>query len=254
MVRAMDENGIKLQKYIAQSGICSRRSAEQAILKGEVTVNGVAAMLGSRVTGNENILYRGIPVTTEDKVYYILNKPVGVICTMKEQFGRRALPELTAKIKERVYPVGRLDMDSEGLLILTNDGALTLRLTHPRYHTQKTYIVTVRGEQGEHITGEQAMKLLASVRELDGEPLKPVELQLRSDDQRCIVMEVKLTEGKNRQIRRMCAAAGLEVLALRRTAVGRLTLGGLAPGEYRRLDKSELPLLEWQSEEMERVK
>lgn len=232
-------NDMKLQKFLALAGICSRRSAEAAIVRGDVTVDGVTATLGDRVTGTEDVLYCGKKVAPpEEKVYYMLNKPVGYICTMDEQFGRKALPDLIGHIKERVYPVGRLDMDSEGLLLLTNDGDMTLKLTHPRYHIEKTYTVTVRGR-----FGEDELDALTHMTTLEGEPINPVKAVIISSNDDATTLGMKLNEGKNRQIRRMFTALGRPVSALRRDAVGDIVLGTLPRGKKRLLTEREIEYL-----------
>lgn len=232
-------NETRIQKVISDAGLCSRREAERAIENGEVTVNGRPAKLGQKVTSRDVLVFRGTRVEgREGKEYYMLNKPVGYVTTMSEQFGRKSVSDLLGDIKTRVYPVGRLDMDSEGLLLLTNDGDLTMKLTHPRYHIPKTYIVRVKGD-----ANDVRLAKLLDMRELDGEPIAPVQITLIDYRPESSVFKFVLKEGKNRQIRRMCESCGLTVASLRRIAVGDLKLEGLKSGQVRALTQKEINYL-----------
>lgn len=227
---------VRLQKYMADCGLMSRRAAEKEIEAGKVTVNGVTAKIGESVLpGKDKVLYDGKPVSAKRHlVYYLLNKPQGVVTTMSDEFGRKTVRDLLPD-KERVYPVGRLDKDSEGLIICTNDGDLANKLMHPAYHLKKTYIVNVRGfAEGYNIDALRAMK------ELDGEPIAPVEVTLMSRNENASVLRFVLTQGKNRQIRRMCEACGFSVMQLRRIAIGGLNINGLEMGKWRHLTAKEL--------------
>lgn len=233
----MDE--IRIQKVISDAGFCSRREAEKAIENGEVTVNGRPARLGQKVTKKDVIVFRGQRVEERDgKEYYMLNKPSGYVTTMSEQFGRKSISDLIGDIKTRVYPVGRLDMDSEGLLLLTNDGDLTMKLTHPRYHIPKTYIVRVKGD-----ANDIKLSKLLDMRELDGEPILPVKITLIDYRPESSIFKFVLKEGKNRQIRRMCESCGLLVVSLKRIAIGDIGLDGLKIGQVRALTVKEIRYL-----------
>lgn len=217
----------------------SRRAAEKEIEAGKVTVNGVTAKVGDSVTpGKDRVAYNGKPVLFKRKLlYYLLNKPQGVVTTMSDEFGRATVKELLPQ-GERVYPVGRLDKDSEGLLICTNDGALANKLMHPSYHLKKTYIVNVRG-----LIEGSALDKIRAMRELEGERIAPVEVALVSRNENFSVLRFVLSEGKNRQIRRMCEACDLSVMQLRRVAIGPLSINGLENGGCRRLTEQELKAL-----------
>lgn len=230
---------LRLHKYIADCGLMSRRAAEKEIEAGLVTVNGRPAKVGDSVTpGRDRVFYRGRQVVLKKRpIYCIVNKPQGVVTTMSDEFGRKTVKDLLPQ-GERIYPVGRLDKDSEGLLICTNDGELANKLMHPSYHLKKTYIVNVRGL----VTGADADKL-RSLRELDGERIAPAEVSIVSRNENASVLRFVLEEGKNRQIRRMCEACGLAVMQLKRVAIGPLRLNGLENGGCRRLTGKELEAL-----------
>jgi len=218
------------------SGVCSRRRAEEWILEGRVTVNGRRAVLGQKADPErDEILLDGRPLDTEEeKVYLLLNKPRGCVTTLSDERGRRTAAELVAECGVRVYPVGRLDYDSEGLLLFTNDGALAWRLTHPGAMVEKTYLVTVRGAV------EGADRRLRALRDLEGEAIRPAKASLvRRTGPEEAVLSVTIHEGKNRQIRRMCAQCGLQILRLRRIREDGLTLGNLPAGKWRYLTAEE---------------
>ena len=230
---------MRLQKYMADCGLMSRRAAEKEIEAGKVTVNGVVAKLGDSVTvGKDRVIYGGKSVVYKKRLlYYLVNKPQGVVTTMSDEFGRATVRSLLPD-KERVYPVGRLDKDSEGLLICTNDGDLANKLMHPSFHLRKTYIVNVRG-----LVEGSALDKIRAMRELEGERIAPVELSLVSRNENASVLRFVLSEGKNRQIRRMCEACGLSVMQLKRIAIGPLSLSGLEIGACRRMTELELKAL-----------
>ncbi len=230
---------MRLQKYMADCGLMSRRAAEKEIEAGKVTVNGVVAKLGDSVTvGKDRVMYGGKSVVYKKRLlYYLVNKPQGVVTTMSDEFGRATVRSLLPD-KERVYPVGRLDKDSEGLLICTNDGDLANKLMHPSFHLRKTYIVNVRG-----LVEGSALDKIRAMRELEGERIAPVELSLVSRNENASVLRFVLSEGKNRQIRRMCEACGLSVMQLKRIAIGPLSLSGLEIGACRRMTELELKAL-----------
>ena len=230
----------RLQKLIAAAGLCSRRTAEEWIAAGRVRVNGETATVGqSADPETDTICVDGVPVTPpERRVYLMLNKPRGYVTTLSDERGRPTAAELVADCGTRVYPVGRLDYDSEGLLLFTNDGALADRLMHPRREISKVYEVTARGPL------DGAAERLRRPLVLDGYRIRPPEVEQTAPGRFLITIH----EGRNRQIRRMCAAAGLEVLRLRRIAEGPLQLGTLAPGAWRPLTEAELAALRQETE------
>ena len=226
----------RLQKILSARGIASRRKAEEWIQAGRVQVNGLTARLGdSADPDTDEILVDGKPLPpVRDFVYIMLNKPRGYVTTLSDEKGRQNVAELVADCGLRVYPVGRLDMDSEGLLLLTNDGEFANRLMHPRCEVDKTYEVNVRGFH------PAATQLLARPIELDGYPIKPPRVQLlRAEGERAKYL-VTIHEGRNRQVRRMCEAAGMSVTKLRRIREGSLELGKLPLGKWRYLTEQEI--------------
>ena len=231
---------LRLQKYLSQTGVASRRRAEELIEAGSVTVNGRPAGLGMSVDPDRDIVaVDGVRVQPREGFRYImLYKPRGYVTTLSDEKGRRCIADLIADIPGRVYPIGRLDRDSEGLLLLTDDGELANQLMHPRYHIPKVYRATIRPD----FTEENALQMLQGI-ELDGEKCQPVPTRVLTKEPNRAVVEMVLHEGKNRQIRRMCEQLGLEVARLRRTSIGPIRLGMLAPGKWRELEKSELSAL-----------
>lgn len=231
---------IKLQKYVAVCGLMSRRAAEREIELGNFEVNGVTATLGIRVDPqNDAVTYKGKPLTAANdrKVYIMLNKPKGVVTTMNDEKGRRTVADVV-DIGVRVYPVGRLDLNSEGLLLMTNDGELTNAITHPSGEIKKTYAVTLKGK----VENEELDRLRA-VRMLDGEKIAPFELELISRNEQSSIVRFTLSEGKNREIRRICETVGVYITKLKRISLGPLRLGDLKTGEYRELNSTELRAL-----------
>ncbi|MBE6933785.1 MAG: rRNA pseudouridine synthase [Ruminococcaceae bacterium] len=226
----------RLQKILSDRGVASRRKAEQWILDGRVTVNGVVAALGSSADPEKDeILLDGRPIPSgQEYVYIMLNKPRGYVTTLSDEKGRSNVAELVEDCGVRVYPVGRLDMDSEGLLLLTNDGEFTNRMMHPSHEVNKTYEVSVTGYH------EAAVALLGRPITLDGYQIrKPKVKLLRAEGNRGKLL-VTIHEGRNRQVRRMCEAAGMNVVRLRRISEGTLTLGTLPLGKWRYLTNEEL--------------
>ncbi len=233
----MENNeGIKLQKYVSDCGLMSRRKAEAEIENGAFTINGVAAVPGNRVfPGKDVVEYRGEPVLPQSKKYYImLNKPQGYVTTTSDELGRKNVCSLV-DVNARLYPVGRLDYNSEGLLLLTNDGEFANIMTHPRYEHKKRYLVTVAGR-----IENNALDMIQHIRELDGEPINPVSVKLIERSENASKLIFTLSEGKNREIRRICEKAGLSIMQLKRFALGPLLLGELAPGEWRHLTPKEI--------------
>ena len=229
----------RLQKLIARAGICSRRTAETLLTAGRVTVNGVAAHLGDKADADTDVIaIDGTAIAfAEPAVYLMLNKPRGYVTTLSDELGRATAAELVADCGTRVFPVGRLDKDSEGLLLFTNDGALMQAMTHPSHQVDKTYEVTVTGEL------EGAADRLSAVTELDGEPIMPAQVEIMKRREGQALLRVTIHQGKNRQIRRMCAQVGLQVTRLRRVSEDALTLGDLKPGQWRYLTDAEVAAL-----------
>ena len=230
----------RLQKLIAAAGICSRRQAEVLIETGRVLLNGRVASLGEQADPlRDAILVDGRPLRSSEKPCYLLmHKPVGVVTTLRDPEGRPVVTDLLHDVPARVYPVGRLDLTTSGLLLLTNDGELANHLAHPSHEVAKTYLVRVRGA----LTAEQASCLEEGV-ELDDGTTAPAKVaEVRSGGGHTW-FELTLHEGRNRQVRRMCAALGLPVSRLMRVRYGFLTLEGLAPGQYRRLTGAEVARL-----------
>ena len=232
---------VRLQKFVADAGLMSRRAAEAEIERGNFAVNGHVAALGTKIdTRADVVTYKGrrIDARTSEKIYIMMNKPRGYLSSTSDARGRKCVTDLIDGVDERIYPVGRLDLISEGMLLLTNDGELKNRLTHPKFSLPKLYRVKVSGE----VSDEQLI-LLGSAMEIDGYTIKPVEVQRRESDESGTVLKFTLFEGRNRQIRRMCEIAGLTVKRLSRISIGNLKLDGLAVGKWRFLEKSEVDYL-----------
>lgn len=229
----------RLQKLLSAAGVCSRRAAETYLTAGRVTVNGKPARLGQRADPDrDEILVDGRPLAPRAKpVYILLNKPRGYVTTLSDERGRKTVAELVADCGARVYPVGRLDLDSEGLLLLTNDGDWAQHLLHPSHEVEKTYHVSVFGP----VAGAAAR--LAAMTDLEGEPIRPARVEVLRQTARTAVLAVTIHEGKNRQIRRMCTRCGLTVKRLRRVQEGPLKLGNLPTGKWRDLSENEVEAL-----------
>ena len=232
------EKTVRLQKYFSDCGLMSRRAAEAEISEGRVTVNGVPAVLGDKIDPASDIVeYRGsrvLPRADKPHRYLMLNKPRGYVTTLQDEKGRRTVADLVRSEGIRLYPVGRLDMDSEGLLLLTDDGDLTNRLTHPRHEIPKIYHVSLS-----KAPTEEQMTALSQPMELDGYRILPVEVTRLAP----AVLEMRLYEGRNRQIRKMCEQVGLRVTRLQRVAIGDLPLGDLPIGKWRELTPDEVAYL-----------
>lgn len=230
---------VRIQKIIADSGLCSRRKAEELIEKGAVKVNGHPCKLGDKALPGKDIISvngENIVVEKRKRLYYImLNKPRGYVTTTSDELGRKNVTELLHGVPERVYPIGRLDKDSEGLLLFTNDGNFANDIMHPSRHISKTYRVTVRPD----ITEDQLVKLSSGV-EIDGRKTKECSVVVLNKEPGRVVLQMTIFEGRNRQIRKMCEAVGLEVARLKRTSIGPLKLGMLKPSTYRELKPDEL--------------
>ena len=238
---------IRLQKIFTDCGIMSRRSAEKEISDGRVSVNGRVAKLGDKADPeNDVILWDGKPVKSKkpSHTYIMLNKPMGYPTTVKDEKGRMSVSDLVKDVGCRIYPIGRLDMFSEGLLLMTDDGELTNKLTHPSHNIGKVYVVKTKGR----ITDEEATALKAPMT-IDGYKLRPVKIRIISrgkkdrDGNVYSSLEFTLFEGRNRQIRKMCEKCGIQVMRLRRTMIGELELGELPSGEWRHLTPAEVEYL-----------
>ena len=230
----------RLQKLLSAAGVCSRRAAEGYIASGRATVNGIPAELGRRADPEkDDIRLDGKPISgPAELVYLLLNKPRGYVTTLSDEQGRKTVAELVRDCGVRVYPVGRLDLDSEGLLLMTNDGALMQHLIHPSGEIDKVYQVSVYGP----VRGCAAH--LASLTDLEGEPIRPARVEVLRQTEQTAELSVTIHEGKNRQIRRMCAACGLTVKRLRRVREHTLELGDLPAGKWRYLTQEEVKALQ----------
>ena len=226
----------RIQKVLARAGIGSRRAVEEMIAAGRIRVNGKRAELGGRVDPDKDeVLLDGSPVPLRaDLVHFLLNKPVGVVSTADDPEGRTTVVDLI-ETEHRVWPVGRLDVESEGVIVLTNDGDLALKLTHPRYGVPKTYLAEVKGD-----LGGPALRLLRQGVELDDGVTAPTEAHIVEKGEGRTLLQISLREGRKRQVRRMCEAVGFPVLRLVRTAIGPLGVGRLKPGRSRRLGPLEV--------------
>lgn len=231
---------IRLQKYLSECGVASRRKAEELIAKNKVKVNGHPVKVGDKVDPRKDLVtvYGKRVSVMKEKRYIMLYKPRGFVTTVSDEMGRRTVMDLVKDVKTRLYPVGRLDKDSEGLLLLTNDGAFANGMTHPKRHVSKTYRVTVRPT----ISDEQ-IRAFEEGMELDGRRTMPVETHVITKEEGRVVLELVLHEGRNRQIRRMCEELGLEVARLKRTAFGPVKLGMLQQGKWRELSEIEVKKL-----------
>lgn len=235
---------IKLQKYFTDCGVMSRRAAEEQIRLGKVKVNGKVAHIGDTVEPGVDKVELGEKIiipTCDEKVCIMLNKPRGFVTTMSDEKGRRSVDMLVEDLKIRVYPIGRLDMDSDGLLLMTNDGELANILTHPRHEIPKIYHVSVKGT-----VNEQTLRRLGSEMVLDGYKILPVSVSVAQKaltPDGVTVLEMTLYEGRNRQIRKMCESCGLKIRRLCRVAIGNVRLGSLPQGRWRRLTRAEIAYL-----------
>ena len=232
--------GERIQKLIAEAGLMSRRAAEDCIRAGRVTVNGEIAQLGAQADPTlDTILVDGkaLPVN-DNRVYIMLNKPRGYVTTLRDEKGRRDVTQLLRGLDARVYPVGRLDMDSEGLLLLTNDGDFANRLMHPSHEVDKTYYTWVEGD-----CTDERLEQLRRPMELDGVRLRPAAVERLERSENGALLAITIHEGKNRQVRRMCEQVSLHVTRLRRVSEGGVSLGDLRPGRWRALTEEEIKTL-----------
>ena len=232
---------IRLQKFIADTGLMSRRAAEEEIKNGNISVNGHVATPGTKVDPkNDTVSFRGKKITQrlEEYTYIMMNKPRGYLSSTSDDRGRKCVTDLLDGVRCRVYPVGRLDLISEGMLLLTDDGDLKNKLTHPSHSLPKVYRVKVNSE-----VTESQMEILTSPLVIDDYEIKPVEVRISDVDKSGTVLKMTLFEGRNRQIRKMCEAAGLTVRRLSRVSIGNLKLDGLQVGKWRYLEPEEVEYL-----------
>ncbi|MEF9958495.1 MAG: pseudouridine synthase [Niameybacter sp.] len=231
---------MRLQKYLAQCGVGSRRKCEQYIEEGKVKVNGqVVTEQGMQVEDDDEVLFENQPVKMQEQlVYYLLNKPTGYITSVSDEKDRPTVLDLVKNIPYRIFPVGRLDYNTTGLLLLTNDGALTYALTHPKHHVDKTYVVKVKGD----VRNATLQKLQQGV-VIDGYLTAPAKVKIMRQNGATTTFSLTIHEGRNRQVRKMCAAVGYDVLRLTRVSMGDLTLGDLEVGQYRPLSREEINYL-----------
>ncbi len=230
---------IRISKYFTDCGVLSRRAADAAVEAGEVTVNGIRAVLGQKITpGVDEVMYRGRKVILPDtpqKLTVMLNKPRGYLTTLSDDKGRHTVAELVANAGVRLYPIGRLDMDSDGLLLLTNDGDLANRLAHPSHRVDKVYLAYVDGR----VSTEQMENMTRPI-EIDGRMTAPAQVRKAAFNGVETALEVTIHDGRNRQVRRLCEREGLHVRKLTRVAEGALLLGDLDEGQWRKLSDKEI--------------
>lgn len=233
---------MRLQKFLAHAGVASRRASEELIKQGRVAINGnVITDMGVSVTEGDAVIVDGKPVVksvTEEKLYILLNKPVGYVSTAKDQFGRPTVLDLVTEIKARLYPVGRLDYDTSGLLILTNDGDFTFRLTHPKHEINKTYEAVVSG-----VPTVEEIKRFESGLKIEDYVTSPARFEVVAALKNNSTVLITIHEGKNRQVRKMCEAIGHKVLKLKRISIGPIALGNLSEGKWRKLTADEVASL-----------
>ena len=238
----MAGNEIRLQKFLAEQGVASRRKSEELIKSGKVKVNGHVAEIGQKINPRKDLVTVGkqkiISTKNRKMVYIMLHKPRGYVTTVSDEQNRKTVMDLVSDIDERIYPVGRLDKDSEGLLILTNDGSFTNAMTHPSHNYSKVYRVTVRPKVNDEILYNLRNGIV-----IDGRKTAPCEVTVLTEEENRVVLEFILKEGRNREIRKMCESQGLEVARLKRTAIGSLKLGMLPQGKYRELSEQEIKKL-----------
>ena len=238
----MANNEVRLQKFMAEQGVASRRKSEELILAGKVKVNGHVAQIGIKINPRKDLVTVGKQKLTNVKnrkmVYIMLNKPRGYVTTVSDELGRKTVMDLLPDFGVRIYPVGRLDKDSEGLLLLTNDGSFTNCMTHPSHEYAKVYRVTVRPAVDDNI-----LYNLRNGIEIDGRVTAPCEVTVLTEEENRVVLEFVLHEGRNRQIRKMCESQGLEVARLKRISIGPIKLGMLKQGDYRELSEQDVKKL-----------
>ena len=229
----------RLQKFLSASGVCSRRKAEELILSGRVSVNGqIVAVLGAKVSGGDKVAVDNKPVSAVKHVYIMLHKPEGYITSARDQFDRPTVMDLVKQYNTRLYPVGRLDFDTSGLLIMTNDGELTQALTHPSRQAEKVYIARVKG-----VPTEDELKRFRAGLSIEDYVTAPADIRVVKSFGDNVSVKITIHEGRNRQVRKMCEAIGRPVVFLKRVATGRLYLGDLPRGASRELTEAEVNYL-----------
>lgn len=227
---------VRLQKYLAACGVASRRKCEALIEDGRVQINGGTATLGDSVDPErDTVLLDGAPLSPDEKIYIVLNKPKDVVCTVTDTHGRSTVIDCIDGVRDRIFPVGRLDIDVEGVLILTNDGELAHRLAHPKYEVGKVYSVWVRGA-----VGDDALEKLRNGTRLEDGLTAPAQAEIIHCLSNATHLHLTLHEGKKREVKRMCAAVGHPVTSLTRISMGNINADGLMPGEWRYLDREEI--------------
>lgn len=234
----MADDKIRLQKYLSECGVASRRKSEELITQGKVKVNGVLASLGDKVSPKHDTVTVGgkkVVKASKNHIYIMLHKPRGFITTMSDEMGRKCVAQLVENAPARVFPIGRLDRDSEGMLLFTNDGEFANAMMHPSKHISKTYRVTVRP----FVTEEQLTAITTGIM-IDDRKTAPAEVRVVTKEENRTVLEIVLYEGRNREIRKMCEALGLEVARLKRIATGSVKLGMLKQGDWRELTEDEV--------------
>ncbi len=233
----MAVNTMRLQKFLSECGVASRRKSEELISMGKVKVNGRVAQIGDKINPKKDtVTVSGKKVVgTKNKYYIMLHKPRGFVTTLSDEMDRRCVADLVKDIPERIYPVGRLDKDSEGLLLMTNDGDFANAMMHPKHHVPKTYRVTVRQNVTENMVDQLAVGIV-----IEGRKTAPADVRVLLKEETRTVLEIVLYEGRNREIRKMCESLGLDVIRLKRTQFGSIKLGMLAQGKYRELTAEEV--------------
>lgn len=238
----MANNELRLQKFLAEQGVASRRKSEELIKQGRVKVNGHIAQIGAKINPRKDLVtVNGKKIVSPRKrkmIYIMLNKPRGYVTTVSDELGRKTVMDLLPDFGDRIYPVGRLDKDSEGLLILTNDGSFTNCMTHPSHEYSKVYRVTVRPSVNDDILNNLRNGIV-----IDGKMTAKCEVTVLTQEENRVVLEFILHEGRNREIRKMCESQNLEVARLKRTSIGSLKLGMLKQGDYRELSEQEIKKL-----------
>lgn len=232
---------MRLQKFLAQAGVASRRKSEALILSGQVKVNNlIVTELGRKINPDCDVVsYNDKIIAGEErKVYYMLNKPTGYVTTVKDEKGRKTVLDLLSGVPQRIYPVGRLDCDTSGLLLLTNDGELTYLITHPKHEVEKTYIATVRG-----VPSDAGLERFRNGLIIDNWKTAKAKIKIISKKKNSATLSITIREGRNRQVRKMCAAIGTPVISLKRALIGTIDMGDLEEGKYRPLTEKEVNYL-----------